>query len=133
MFKDLMRHHLKVVVQNHRNLLSQNQRVRSSPRSEVKQVRSQAFSHRNQKHHLLQHLHGEKKKGISRKLKLPLKKMQVLRLNKLRRLYQPKKRHQLISMKLRKSLHLFLKSNQLPVKSVRCLARHIFLNSKDNS
>ena len=123
------------LVQNHRNLCSQNQRANCSPRSEVKLVRNQAFSHRNlQRHHQQQHQHGKKKPRILKRSQLLLMKMLLQSKNhQEKRLIPRRNKLFLILMKLKKSLPQYLKSSQLQVKLVKCLVKHTFHNFKDNS
>ena len=133
MFKDLMKtwDHEDQAHKHQENQHSQNQKVNSSLRSVVKQqVRREAFSHRNQRQHLLLLQVGNKPR-ILRKPHLPLKKMLVP--PKYKKSFQlPKNRHQLILMKLRKLLLPYLKSSQPLVKLVRCQVRHTFHNFRDS-
>ena len=122
--------------QNHKlqdNQFSQSQRVSFSQRWVARQVRNQAFSHRNlQRPHRQHHQAGKKNRRTSRRFQLPLMKTQQL-LKNIDRRCQLKRTDHLTLMKLRKSLPLFHKSSQPPVRLVKCLVRHTFRNFKDNS
>ena len=122
--------------QNHKlqdNQFSQSQRVSFFLKLAARQVRNQAFSHRNQqRHHRQHHQAGKKNRRTSKKFQLQLMKTQQLSKNKERRC-QLKRMDHLIQMKLRKLLLLFHKSSQPPVRLVKCLVRHTFRNFKDNS
>lgn len=122
MFNDLMRI-WEPKGQNLRCLsirYSLNQRVKLHPKLAA---RSQAFSPHYPSNRL--------SNGKLRILKMHrLKFVKTLFYKKNMMLDQ--KKNQLISMKLKISWHQFLRSSQLPVRLVKCLARHIFHNFSIN-